>query len=216
MRKIWLIFLFTTALFPQSREHDSIIVPGVRVGPVTRTSTEKSLLRTFGRLAATGNIGVGEGVDEPGLVLYPSNSSRRLEITWNNSQPPHPAMVFVCRSITVTPCQWRTARGIGIGTTLRELEKLNGGPFEIVGWGSDVGGNLTSFQGGRLEKELAGLSLTLVPRIDGEGNYLPRLNHGEFSEVQGEKFMPSSHPVMQKLNPYVGVVILVFPSAERR
>src|SRR5262249_25189227 len=139
------------------------------------------------------------------------------EITWNNDQPRHPAMIFICRSEDNHACQWRTADGVGIGTTLRELEKANGGPFEMVGWGSDVGGNLTSFQGGRLEKELLGaLALTLVPRIDRNGDYLPRLTNREFAQVQGEKFLLSSHPVLQKLNPYVGVVLLLFPPVQQR
>src|SRR5262249_33332195 len=165
MRNIWLLLSFTAALLPQSRENDSLIVPGVRVGPVTRNSTEQSVRQTFGKLAAKENIGVGEGVEEPGLVLNPSNPRRRLEITWNDDRPPHPAMIFICRSEYNEDCQWRTAQGISIGTTLRELEKLNGKPFEMVGWGSDVGGNLTSFQGGRLEEEFRGLALNLVPKI---------------------------------------------------
>jgi hypothetical protein len=220
MRNIWLLLSVTAALFLQARENDSLIVPGVRVGPVTRTSTEQSLRQAFGRLAVRADIDVGEGVQEPVLALYPADPGRILEITWNNDQPPHPAMIFICRSEDNRACQWRTAQGIGIGTTLRELEKANGRPFEMVGWGSDVGGNLTSFQGGQLEKELRGplgaLTLSLTPRIDRNGDYLPRLTDREFSDVEGEKFLLSSHPVLQKLNPYVGAVSLVFPSAERR
>jgi hypothetical protein len=80
----------------------------------------------------------------------------------------------------------------------------------MMGWGSDVGGNLTSFRGGALEKQLAGLHLTLAPAIDSEGNYLPRLTAREFDEVEGEKFLLSSNPVLQKLNPRVGAMILSF------
>ncbi|HEY3839764.1 MAG TPA: hypothetical protein VGL72_24500 [Bryobacteraceae bacterium] len=51
--------------------------------------------------------------------------------------------------------------------------------------------------------------LTLVPRMDHNGQYLPKLTDREFSAVQGEKFLLSSHPVLQKLNPTVGAVTLV-------
>ena len=71
--------------------------------------------------------------------FFENDPGRRLEITWNHDQPPHPAMIFICRVEDNRACQWRTAQGIGIGTTLRELEKANGRPFEMVGWGSDVG-----------------------------------------------------------------------------
>jgi len=208
MLRIWLFLPFTVALFSQSHENDRLIVPGFRVGPVTRISTEQSLRNAFGRLAVKEKIGVGEGMDAPGLVLYPTDPQRRLEITWNHEQPAHPAMIFICRGEYNHKCQWHTPHGVSIGTTLRELERLNGKAFEMVGWGSDVGGNLTSFQGGRLEKER--LALTLVPMVDRDGNYLPRLTAREFSEVEGEKFLLSSHPVLQKLNPYVGALVLVF------
>jgi hypothetical protein len=214
MRNIRLFLVSTVALFAQSRESDRRIVPGVRVGPIWRTSTEQSLRRALGNRVAKENIDAGEGVDEPGLVVYPSEPARRLEITWNDDLPPHPAMVFICRGEHNVGCQWRTAQRIGIGTSLRELEKLNGRAFEMVGWGSDIGANLTSFQGGRLDKELAPLLLTLVPRIDGNGQYLPRLTDPEFSEIQGETFLPSTHPVLQKLNPCVGAMVLVFPSTD--
>ncbi|HEY3839763.1 MAG TPA: hypothetical protein VGL72_24495 [Bryobacteraceae bacterium] len=148
MRKIWLISSFAVALFSQSHQSDSLIVPGVRVGPVTRASTEQSLRRFFGSLAARENVGVGasEGVLVPGLVLYPTDPARRLEITWNDEQPPHPAMISICPDSYTATCRWHTIHGIGIGTTLRELEKLNERPFGIVGWGSDGSGNLTSFK----------------------------------------------------------------------
>jgi hypothetical protein len=216
MRNIHIFLVSTVALFAQSRESDRLIVPGIRVGPVTRTSTEQSLRRALGNRAVKEKIDVGEGVDEPGLVLYPNDPTRRLEITWNKDQPPHPELVFICRSEHEVACKWRTAQGIGMGTSLRELEKLNGRPFEMVGWGSDVGGNLTSFQGGRLDKELAPLLLSLFPRIDGNGQYLPRLTDQEFSDVEGETFLRSEHPVLQKLNPYVGAMRLFFPSTEPR
>jgi|SRR5579884_1582997 len=215
MCKTWLLLSLTVAVFPQSPANDSLIVPDIRVGPVTRTSTEQSLRHAFGRLAVNENVGVGEGVDEPGLVLYPTQPARRLEITWNSAQPPHPAMIFICPSSNGA-CEWRTSRGIGIGTTLRELENLNARPFEMVGWGSDVGGNLTSFRGGRLEKELPGLRMTLYPRTDANGEYLPRLTDREISQVDGERFLLSSNPVLQTLNPSVAGMVLVFPGEPRR
>ncbi len=211
IRNFCLFWSFTAALLAQSSKNDSLIVPGVRVGPVTPSSTEASLRRVFGNLASKESIGVGEGSEEPGLVLFPSNPRRRLEITWNDSSPPHPAIIFMCRDEYSKTCEWHTVHGISRGTTLRELEKLNGRAFEMVGWGSDVGGNLISFQGGRLEKELRGLALNLFPRADRDGNYLPRLTDQELSAVQGEKFLLSSHPVLQKLNPQVAVLILSLP-----
>jgi len=38
--------------------------------------------------------------------------------------------VFICRTdLTLPTCRWRTADGIGMGTTLKEPERLNGKLF---------------------------------------------------------------------------------------
>jgi hypothetical protein len=193
---------------------DDLIVPGVRVGPVTRTSTETSLLRELGKAVVKADVDVGEGMMEPGLIVYPDDPMRRLAVVWNNEKPAHPATIFICYNSGVPLCRWRTASGIGTGTTLRDLERRNGGAFEMVVWGSDVGGNVVSYLGGKLERELRGygaLGLNLAPRTDGAGQYLPKLTEREFAAVRGERFVNSSDTVLQKLNPAVASMSLEFP-----
>jgi len=205
-------FLAAVALL-LSQTRDDLIVPGERIGPVTRTSTERSLLQTLGSSAVRAQIDIGEGMTEPGLIIYKDDPARRLEVVWSDQEPRHPVTIFICRDIVEARCQWHTARGIGFGTTLKDLERRNGKPFELMGWGTDVSGNVTSYQGGKLERELrpfGALALTLVPRLD-HGEYVPKLSQSEFDEVEGEKFIPSSNKVMQKLNPYVGAMTLEFP-----
>jgi hypothetical protein len=195
-----------------AREPDYLIVAGVRVGPVTRTSTEASLLKAFGKQAFRASINIGEGMTEPGLILYAEDPARRLAILWNDDKPVgHPATIFICYEAPDPPCRWRTSTGITLGTTLKDLERLNGKPFEMVVWGSDVGGNVTDYHGGTLNRRLG---LTLVPRIDKEGNYSPHLTDEEFASVQGEKFVPSNDPVLQKLNPYVAAMHLTLPGSK--
>jgi hypothetical protein len=193
---------------------DDLIVPGVRVGPVSRISTEASLLRELGKAAVKADVDIGEGMTEPGLIIYPDDSGRRLAVVWNGEKPAHPASIFICYNGDAAVCRWRTAGGIGMGTTLRDLERRNGGAFEMVVWGSDVGGNVVSYLGGKLEQELRGngvLGLNLAPRIDATGAYLPKLTEREFAAVRGERFVKSSDTVLQKLNPAVASMNLEFP-----
>lgn len=190
---------------------DDLIVPGLRVGPVSRTSTEKSLLQSLGRDAVKEDVNIGEGTTQPGLVIYKSDLRRRLDVVWNDESPAHPQSVFICPDMPATPCRWHTNSGIGVGVTLKELERRNGKLFQMVVWGSDVGGNLVSFEGGKLERELLGLVLNLTPRIDANGGYLPKLTAQEYDAVRGEKFVPSNHPVLQKLNPYIVAMRVEFP-----
>lgn len=195
---------------------DTLIVPGVRVGPVTRSSTEQSLRATLGADVVKQTIETGEGETEPGLVIFKSDPSRQLEIVWNHDTPPHPQLVFICRDSTKGFCRWRTFSGIGFGTTLKSLEMRNGRPFEMTGWGTDVGGNIVNWKGGKLQavlnKPAAPLTLGIFPNLDKAGGYVPVVTNREFESVQGDKFIPSSDPVLQKLNPRIGSMTLVFPA----
>jgi hypothetical protein len=187
---------------------DDLIVVNQRVGPVTRTATEPELLKLFGSQAVRKPIDIGEGMTEPGLILYPDDPARRLAILWNDDKPvAHPATILICYESLNPPCRWHTSTGITFGTTLKDLERLNGKPFEMVVWGSDVGGNVTDYHDGALDRYLG---LTLAPRIDKEGAYLPHLTPEEFESVQGEKWLASRDLVLQKLNPYVVAMHLEF------
>jgi hypothetical protein len=190
---------------------DDLIVPGLRVGPVSRASTENSLLQSLGPDAVKEEVNIGEGMTQPGLVIYKNDPRRRLDVVWNNESPAHPQSVFICPDMPAAPCRWHTSSGIGVGVTLKELESRNGKLFQMVVWGSDVGGNLVSFEGGKLERELRGLVLNLTPRINASGDYLPKLTAQELDAVRGEKTVPSNHPVLQKLNPYVVAMQMEFP-----
>ena len=184
---------------------DFTITPGVRVGPVNEKSTERSLLALPGAGAEVAQIYMGEGVEEPGVVLYPDDPSRRLEVVWRRS-PPVLEVVWICRGGKV-PCRWRTAAGVSMGTTLKELERLNGKPFQMAGCCFDYGGSVLSFNGGKLAAYDQALRLFLDVRVDG-------LTREERNAVTGDLTVSSSHPVLRKLNPRVAVMRLDFP--ERR
>lgn len=144
------------------------IVPGERVGPVTRTSTEVQLLRELGSEAVVADVDVGEGMYERGLIVYPNDPQRKLAVVWNRESPPHPASIQICYQARER-CTWRTREGVTFGTTLEQLVRLNGRDFLFVRWGSDVGGNVTSFRTGnlaRFDREGGRLWLSLQPRPD--------------------------------------------------
>ncbi len=180
---------------------DFLIVPGERVGPVDQKSTERSLLALPGAGAKAAQVYMGEGFEEPGVVLYPDDPARRLEVVWRGS-PPAPAVVWICRG--KVPCRWRTTAGVSMGTTLKELERLNGKPFGMLGSGFDGSGLVSSFGDGKLASYDHGLILYLLLRTDG-------LTREEIALISGDRVISSSQPVLQKLNPRVGVMRLDFP-----
>ncbi len=184
---------------------DFLIVPGVRVGPVNQKSTERSLLALPGAGAKSAQIYMGEGFEEPGVTLYPDDPARRLEVVWRGD-PPTPASVWFCWYLAPrqSGCRWRTAAGVSMGTTLKELERLNGKPFKVLGSGFDGSGLVSSFGDGKLASYDQRLRLYL-------GLMTAGLTRQEAAAVTGDRVISSSHPVLQKLNPRIGVMRLDFP-----
>jgi hypothetical protein len=99
MPKPHLLLPLATLLLSQTRPAH-LINPGSGAGPVTRTATEQSLLQSLGKLATREAVDIGEGIDEPGLVLYPSDPTRRWKspspktdrpiLPWSSSAAPKP------------------------------------------------------------------------------------------------------------------------------
>lgn len=183
-----------------SQKHDWIVEPGVRVGPITASSSVQDLRKAFGDSAVVdGDIDIGEGVTELGTVVD-LGPSKRLAVLW---KAPHknPSKVIVCYEWSQGDCMWRTSSGIGMNTTLKDLEKLNGRPFKLLGFGWDLSGTVFSWEGGNLAASSKGLILRLSPSQTDSEEYRTVLGDGEFL---------SSLPAMQKLNPTVYQMDLEF------
>jgi hypothetical protein len=103
---------------------------------------------------------------------------------------------------------WRTAEGVSIGTSLRELEQLNAHTFHLAGFGTDAPSAVTSWDGGRLSS-YAGPPCRLLVRLDS----LPRLSSTQrelYDQVIGDGYFSSANPTMQTLDPRVSELLLEF------
>jgi hypothetical protein len=189
------IFLICAASsgFAQTKAvaNDWLIVPGVRIGPITTASTGADLRRIFGAAnVKDGPIYVGEGSEEPGTVIFGSDRTRSIAIRWRDpAKQQGPTRIYACRG-ALKDCRWHTANGISLGTDLKTLEKLNGRPFEMSGFDWDYSGTVTSWEGGKLESTGGRLWVRLSPRPQ-----------ASYDSVVGDGDFHSSHPEMQSLNP---------------
>jgi hypothetical protein len=205
-RPFFFCILFLEISCAQSTKHDWLIEPGVRVGPITRTSSEADLRKSFGPEAVKAkDIEIGEGQTEPGTVIYETAPDKTLAVLWKDKSRTHPDRVMICNGDSSAKCVWRTADGIGIGTTLKELEQRNGKPFELMGFNWDYAGNIMSWNDGKMKG--FGLSMMVNPSPDAED----ALTEEEKMAVMGEQAIQSNHPVVQKLNPTVTSLTLIFP-----
>jgi len=168
---------------------DILIVPGVRVGAVTRQTTEEELKSLYDEEEVTRiDVELGEGFTEKGTALFPNDPTRTLHILWK-SDTGTPSEIYLRGMV------WRTVDGIGKGTSLKELEHLNGGPFTLLGFMWDYAGTVVSWNGGTLEDKLNKDGRVLLRLIPPEGT--------DDLTVAGAREFQSDHPVMQALNPEI-------------
>ena len=206
---IFVVAVVFISLIPRlvmSSDDSWLIVPGKKVGPITPKTSEADLIQVYGKAnVQSKDIEVGEGFTEPGTVIYPDDPSKTIQIIWkdqNRRQFPDSIRIS-----SEKKSLWRTTQGISIGTTLKELEKINGKPFSLAGYGWDYGGTVLSWEKGRLENEFernGRVILRLSPRETSS------VSEKEFQSVEGEKGFSSKNKVMQQLNPFVWEIIVTF------
>ena len=167
---------------------------------VRATDTEATLRERYGAdNVASERIHLGEGETTPGTVLFPNDSSRRLTVTWDDTVArTGPTRVTIGGRHT----RWFVIPGVSLGTSLSELEGLNGRPFTLFGFEFDYAGTVSSWEGGHLDSLWRGgpenvvlVRLRLLP--DSAGYESPR------NAVVGDRLYSSSLPAMRALNPRV-------------
>ena len=127
---------------------DTLIVPGERVGQITRTTTKQDLVKLFGASHLVDKtISGAEGMGSFAATQVNLNQERSLLVVWSDNTPTKPLDV---RNLAWA---WKTREGIGVGTPLSELRKKLG-EFKLYGLAWDYGGTilldssrLSSYQG---------------------------------------------------------------------
>lgn len=176
---------------------DWLIEPGNRIGSITARTKLADLQKLFGeKNVKVAMISGPEGSQFDGVILFPEQPEKALELIWKEGS--NPKTVSVAR-LQGTKSVWHTAQGISLGTPLAKLETLNQGPFTLSGFDWDYGGTVLSWgDQGKLRSRFqqnGGLILRLT---------LPENTDGELHrQVSGDQTFSSSHPAMRKLNPTV-------------
>jgi len=178
--------------------HDWLIVPGERVGPITATTTEEELIALLGaEHVERAEIHLTEDFSSAGIIGYPDDPERRFEVAWGDPGEGHGRRVY----LRGTASRWHTAEGITLGTTLRQLETLNGGwPFRLMGFEWDQAGTIVSWGRGTLA-HLGSVWISLEHRFDGNPD-------PAYFQLSGAREFSSGHPAMQRLNPTVAAIVV--------
>ncbi len=176
---------------PATTEPDLTIVIGEKVGLITPANcTREGVLAAYGNDAKVDSLYIIDGMYGEGVVLFPDNPRRRVEIYWDKDfDPKRPSYIRIDGDSTGVT-DWKTSNGLSLGTPLAELEKLNGKPFEISGFGWDYGGFVTDWKGGNFNSSL---SIRMEPTAEGDAS----------AKVSGEGGFNSQNPDMQAAKPVV-------------
>lgn len=174
-------------------------------GPLARDGSEAALAKAFGAANVTrAAIDVGEGMTEPGTIVFAKDPKRRIDILWHDS-----ARRIRPATISIAPgAIWRIAvpdaePAIRQGMSLAQVEAANGRPFEILGFGWDRGGHAGDWKGGRLAQPDGGCDLSL--RFDPEPGFLA------MDAISGDRPFSSADARIRAVKPVVVEVRLNWP-----
>ena len=159
-------------------ENDWLCLPFERVGPILASAKEEDLLQLFGaEQVQRRTIYVAEGTEKRDVsVIYPYSANEVILFWRDNQYGQRLSHAWVKKEDS----SWKTAENITVGTPLAELNRLNGQPFRIVGFGWDYGGYIPVRQEGTLIQQ-KGLCLRLAPT-----RQLPRQYYGDGVKVSSE------------------------------
>lgn len=193
---------------PEEEVFDYIIVPGERVGLMTKYTSEPELKRIYGRdNVVKKDVYVGEGMSEPGTIIFPHDKKKVLSVLWKDSSRKLISDIRIDSKFT----KWRTSNGITIGTSLKEIEHINKRPVVMTGFGWDYSGTLIHGNGGDL-KELGCMGngiygRTLLLRLDPDQS---KEGSAAYGAVMGDGKFQSNNVNIQKLKPRVYEMIVSF------
>ncbi len=155
-----------------------LCIPGKQVGMISANTTEESIKMAYGKEnVIRRTIGVGEGETIEGTVVFP-DTNNEVSIEWAADAPfKRPTKVRIAKGNT----SWKTDQNISIGTTLAQLQRINGKDFNFAGFEWDYAGFTQDWQGGKINPKLSVFLEAGKPEA-------------AFPDLLGDVLFSSSHP----------------------
>ena len=167
-------------------------------------NSKTSLTTHFGKVnIRDDSVHVGEGSYEKCTTIFYNDKTKALSVVWPDSlAKANWHKIYLGDKAK----KWFVKGSIKLGTTLADIERINGKQVVITGFSWDYSGTIVDYCGGKLDISQTRpirIILRLLPKT------FKGLSKKEENSVIGDKNIPSSDPVMQKLNPRVYQIILV-------
>lgn len=170
-------------------------------------SSHASLEKLLGKAnVVTESVAGAEGQDTETTVLYPKDRTKRLVIFWKDEEAKKGiGAILVREDDKADPVGWNVG-GLDITSTLGDVEKLNGKPFKISGFGWDYSGYSGGWDGGKLETAL-GSGCRLSLRFTLPDDAKPEVA----KKVSGENQFPSNGAAMKAAKPRLSEISVGYP-----
>lgn len=174
-------------------------------GPFAANATKESLIAEFGaENVADMSVPGPEGTELSATVIYPNDVTKRAEVMWaDEAKRARPATI----RIQNPDSKWTGPSGLKIGMSLEDVEKINGRPFTIMGFGWDYGGTATDWKGGALDSQGGPDDCRVLVRFDSaEG--------APTNKVQGDREFSSDNPDIRAAKPEIWHLSIGYPVPE--
>jgi hypothetical protein len=203
MRALGIVAAFLLLPFAASatRAQDAIECNGL----FGRDTSHAALVKAFGaENVVYKKIDAPQGSTGMATIVFERNRERRLLIEWRDEEKrARPIYIGIDGK-----SGWIAPLGIKIGTLIAEVEKQNGMPFRLNGFGWDLGGAARfGKEDGALGNLPGGCSLGLTFEPTAEGLPLG----GKYRALNGNHDLRSDLPLLREVKPAVVEIFVVYP-----
>jgi hypothetical protein len=177
--------------------NDTTIVPRQKVGAITPRTTYTDLVKIYGeRRLAYKKVYESEGQTAYPATVITFAKARYLTVAWRDTRRTQPAYVIINDS------RYRTASGIGLGTSLDRLRQILG-EFKITGLYWDYGNTVVNLSPA-MQKQYQGLTIHVDADRAAAARYPKQLR-----AVTGDRVTPAaSDPAWKPLKMRVSGLIV--------
>lgn len=176
---------------------DTRMIPGERVGAVTRTTNRRALAKLFGESRLRDRTIAGpEGIGKFAATQVQLAQGRSFTVVWSDASRSRP---WTVRDFGTA---WKTPEGIGIGTSLSELRQ-HLGKFQLLGLDWDYGGTVL-LEKTKLARYNGKLILTVAAAPNASEKY-----PNDYRAVAGDQTLSSDNPHWKPLGVRVRQMLVV-------
>ena len=168
-------------------------------GAFAADSSEARLVETYGKdNVVTGDVPGPEGSTVLATTVFPNDPAKSMEFGWWNEEKLEGTAYFTVPAADTAP------GGLRVGMSVKDVEALNGGPFELYGFFWDYGGS-AGFDGGKLGDLPGGCSVSVV---FAPGDYPADLN---VDAISGDQQISSSEPLLETVHATIKSISVGYP-----